>query len=52
MKLKIHFPKAVNFMVPKEKIIRRRILRAATIRMAFHKMALTGPVTFSRQGSE
>jgi hypothetical protein len=52
MKLKIHFPKATIFTVPNEKIIRRRIPRATSIRRAFHKMALTGPVTFNWQGSE
>ncbi|HSY18134.1 MAG TPA: hypothetical protein VK815_07360 [Candidatus Acidoferrales bacterium] len=52
MKLKIHFPKATSFVVPKEKIIRGRIPRADCIRQAFHKMALTGPVKFSWQGSE
>ena len=52
MKLKIHFPKATGFLVPKEKIIRGRIPRADCIRQAFHKLALTGRVMFSRQGSE
>jgi hypothetical protein len=51
MKLKIHFPKAAVFTVPKEKIIRARILRADCIRLAFHKMALTGRVNFSRSGT-
>ena len=52
MKLKIHFPKATGFVVPKEKIIRGRIPRADCIRLAFQKLALTGNVRFSRSGSE
>jgi len=52
MKLKICFAGAAGVEAPNIKIVRARIPRANCIRLAFPKMALTGRVSFSGQGSE